>query len=178
MQTQVKWIIGFSVIIGVILLIFIIVAIVIGSKKADEGPKIAKLTRPKYERDERVKKESSSSQSISKEVFYVNTGDEYQFKSPKDAQKMCQEFGCHIATLDQVERSFKSGAEWCGYGWTADGRSVYPMGEHADRCEGVVGLIEDKSPVRAGALCYGIKPPLNTLGVLPFNPRAWSVNDF
>jgi hypothetical protein len=31
-----------------------------------------------------------------------------------------------LASLEQVIEAYNSGAEWCGYGWTAGGMALYP----------------------------------------------------
>lgn len=42
------------------------------------------------------------------------------------------------------------------------------MGDHFDKCEGHSGIIEYPNLKKAGTICYGVKPPPNTEGVLEF----------
>lgn len=76
-----------------------------------------------------------------------------------------------------MKEAYNRGAEWCGYGWVNDKITIYPMGDHANSCEGKAGIVE-KIVEKAGAICIGQKPILNTLGVLPFRPGIWHMNEF
>lgn len=44
--------------------------------------------------------------------------------------------------MEQLEKSYKRGAEWCGYGWTREGIRAYPMRDHSEACEGRIGIVQ------------------------------------
>jgi hypothetical protein len=57
-----------------------------------------------------------------KEVFYVS-GNNYTYD---DAPAVCAAYEAELATYDQVNEAYSSGAEWCGYGWTQGGMALFP----------------------------------------------------
>lgn len=93
---------------------------------------------------------------------------------------MCEKLGASLASMSDVNDALSKGAEWCGYGWTKEGHQVYPMGDHYSTCEGKSGLVEAENikKTKAGAICIGEKPPLNSEGVYAFKPGYWFMDDF
>jgi hypothetical protein len=103
-----------------------------------------------------------------KEVYYV--GDN-RFNYD-EAPAVCAAYGGDLATQEQVESAFSSGAEWCGYGWSAGGVALFPT-QHATwellqrevdvkkrtSCgrPGVNGGYFDPA-LKFGVNCYGVKP--------------------
>ena len=59
---------------------------------------------------------------LGSEVFHIADN---QF-TYDEAQAVCAAYGATLATLEQVIESYNSGAEWCGYGWSAGGMALYP----------------------------------------------------
>jgi hypothetical protein len=59
---------------------------------------------------------------VGSEVFHISQN---QF-TYDEAPAVCAAFGAQLATLEQVIEAYNSGAEWCGYGWTAGGMALYP----------------------------------------------------
>jgi hypothetical protein len=59
---------------------------------------------------------------IGSEVFHIADN---QF-TYDEAQAVCAAYGATLATLEQIIESYNSGAEWCGYGWSAGGMALYP----------------------------------------------------
>jgi len=59
---------------------------------------------------------------VGSEVFHISQN---QF-TYDEAPAVCAAFGSQLATLEQVIEAYNSGAEWCGYGWTAGGMALYP----------------------------------------------------
>jgi len=103
-----------------------------------------------------------------KEVFYVS-GNKYTYD---DAPAVCAAYGADLATYDQVNEAYSSGAEWCGYGWTQGGMALYPtqtstweaLQQEADVAKktscgrpGINGGYFNPSTM-FGVNCYGIKP--------------------
>jgi len=56
------------------------------------------------------------------EVFHVGDA---QF-TYDESSAVCAAYGAKLATLEQIIEAYNSGAEWCGYGWSAGGMALYP----------------------------------------------------
>jgi hypothetical protein len=103
-----------------------------------------------------------------REVFYVS-GNNYTYD---EASAVCAAYDSDLATQDQVQEAYSSGAEWCGYGWTQGGMALYPTqqstwqalqqeGPDKNRTAcgrpGVNGGYFDPA-TKFGVNCYGVKP--------------------
>ena len=110
--------------------------------------------------------ENGSSDAGDEEVFHVSNN----LYTYDDAQFVCGALDASLATYDQVEAAYNKGAEWCGYGWSADQMALYPTqkdtwqklqkyGENND-CgrPGINGGFIGNPNVRFGVNCYGKKP--------------------
>ena len=102
-----------------------------------------------------------------KQVFNV-PGNNYTYH---DAKALCKAYGAKLATYSQIENAYKSGAEWCNYGWSEDQLALYPTQistwkklkkikghEHDCGRPGVNGGFIKNKRVRFGVNCYGNKP--------------------
>ena len=56
------------------------------------------------------------------QVFNVS-GNDYTYEEGK---ALCKAYGAKLATYSQIENAYKSGAEWCNYGWSADQMAYFP----------------------------------------------------
>lgn len=104
----------------------------------------------------------------SKQVFNVSRN-VYKFS---EAEPLCRAFGAELATYDQVKDAYKSGADWCNYGWVKGQLAVYPTqkdtydklqkGPKEDRMScglpGVNGGYFPNEDQRFGVNCYGPRP--------------------
>ena len=103
------------------------------------------------------------------EVFNV-AGNDYTYE---EAKALCKAYGAKIATYSQIEDAYKSGAEWCNYGWSADQMALFPTQKstwhklqkrkgHKHDCgrPGINGGYIDNPNVRFGVNCYGNKPEI------------------
>jgi len=111
---------------------------------------------------------SSSEASGSKQVFNVSRN-VYRFT---EAEPLCRAFGAELATYDQVKEAYKSGADWCNYGWVKGQLAVYPTqkgtyeklqhGPEHERMScglpGVNGGYFPNEDQRFGVNCYGPRP--------------------
>jgi hypothetical protein len=102
------------------------------------------------------------------QVFNVNRNI-YRFS---EAEPLCRAFGAELATYDQVKDAYKSGADWCNYGWIKGQLAVYPTqketydklqkGPEQDRMScglpGVNGGHFPNEDQRFGVTCYGPRP--------------------
>jgi hypothetical protein len=105
---------------------------------------------------------------VGSEVFHISQN---QF-TYDEAPAVCAAFGGQLATLEQVIEAYNSGAEWCGYGWTAGGMALYPTQKRTweelqrevdpgkrTACgrPGVNGGYFDPT-LKFGVNCFGFKP--------------------
>jgi hypothetical protein len=80
--------------------------------------------------------------------------------------------GSELATYDQVEEAYNSGAEWTSYGWSEGQHAYFPTQkdtwnklqkvkghEHDLGRPGVNGGYFANPNIRFGVNCYGVKPP-------------------
>jgi len=103
-----------------------------------------------------------------KEVFYIG-GNDYTYQ---DAPALCAAYNAELATYDQLNQAYSSGAEWCGYGWTQGGMALYPTQDatwqalqnevsvtNKTACgrPGINGGYFDPD-TKFGVNCYGVKP--------------------
>ena len=108
---------------------------------------------------------------IMKQVFNV-PGNYYTYK---DANAICNAYGSELATYQQIESAYNSGAEWCNYGWSADQLALFPTQQqtyndlqnikgHENDCgrPGINGGYISNPDVRFGVNCYGYKPEINS----------------
>jgi len=101
-----------------------------------------------------------------KEVYNVDNNDFTYDEAPL----VCKAFGGELATYDQLNDSFNSGANWCNYGWTANQMALYPIQQKffdelqktpdKDTCgkPGINGGYFADTKLKFGVNCYGIKP--------------------
>ena len=113
------------------------------------------------------KKRKPNSSVGSSQVFNV-PGNEYTFE---EAKALCKAYSSEIATYNQIENAYKSGAEWCNYGWSKDQMALFPTQKktwknlqkikgHKHNCgrPGINGGYIKNPNVRFGVNCYGNKP--------------------
>jgi len=106
-------------------------------------------------------------QDISGEVFHI-PHNRYTYEQAKDT---CELFDARLATYDEIEDSYKNGANWCSYGWSSDQLALFPIQKsmynelkqipgHERDCGRVGvngGYIENRN-AKFGVNCYGKKP--------------------
>lgn len=120
--------------------------------------------------DEKEHKESTVPEIMfEKQVFHI-PGNEYTYD---DAQALCQAYDARLASYEEIESSYKDGAEWCSYGWSKDQLALFPTQKetynklqkvkgHENDCgrPGINGGFIDNKKVRFGVNCYGYKPEI------------------
>jgi hypothetical protein len=90
-----------------------------------------------------------------------------------DAKALCNAYDARLATYDEVNSAYNSGADWCSYGWSADQMALYPTQKskwqklqnqkgHERDCgrPGVNGGYMDDAALTFGVNCYGSKPAI------------------
>lgn len=109
------------------------------------------------------------------DVFYVAPGG-YSVER-KDAQSVCASYGARVATLDELTRSQRAGADWCATGHVADSdKAYYPRNSNLPPGQWGCGGpgINEYTPGKAGVNCIGKRPRQGDPAVFAFNSRTWS----
>jgi hypothetical protein len=91
-----------------------------------------------------------------------------------NAKALCEAYGARLATYDEVEEAYKSGGEWCSYGWSDNQMILYPTQKETweklqknqktkNACgrPGVNGGYLDNTAEKFGVNCFGVKPDMN-----------------
>ena len=107
-----------------------------------------------------------------------------------DAQTVCKAFDSELATVDQMDQAYKSGADWCNMGWSDNQLGLYPTQEstydklqdipgHEHDCgiPGVNGGYISSPETKLGVNCFGFKPKMNEtekniMDNVPFYPMT------
>ena len=132
-----------------------------GGKKSSSGNNSKSIT----DGEEEDKLETTGSG----EVFNI-PGNEYTYT---DAKALCKAYGGDLASYTQIENAYKSGAEWCNYGWSSNQMALYPTQKvtwnklqkikgHEHNCgrPGVNGGYIKNKNVRFGVNCFAPKPKI------------------
>jgi hypothetical protein len=106
-----------------------------------------------------------------KQVFNI-PGNYYDYDN---AKALCKAYGANLATYDQIEKAYGSGAEWCNYGWSDNQLALFPTQKktydrlqtipgHENDCgrPGVNGGFIANPNVKFGVNCYGNKPKITS----------------
>jgi hypothetical protein len=104
-----------------------------------------------------------------KQVFNI-PGNYYSYDN---AKALCSAYGAELATYEQIEDSYKNGAEWCNYGWSANQLALFPTQKNTyDNLQNIKGHENDcgriginggyiaNPNVKFGVNCYGNKPKI------------------
>jgi len=123
----------------------------------------------------KLKPNNSNKVSSKPEVFAV--GPSYIYKK-QDAPAVCAVYGAQPATTAQLKEAYNNGADWCFTAYTAEGTGLYPITTSVQPgCSSGQGITSyDPEDGRAGILCYGAKPAINSITpgkILPFNKDSW-----
>jgi len=135
---------------------------VIPEKPGDKDSKDAKDVKD-------AKNASDEKESVPKvpEVFHISNN----LYTYDDAKSVCTAYGARLATYDDIEKAYNAGAEWCGYGWSANQMALFPTQKetwtklqdnpkHKNDCgrPGINGGYMSNPNLRFGVNCYGVKP--------------------
>jgi hypothetical protein len=106
-----------------------------------------------------------------KQVFNI-PGNYYNYEN---AKAVCQAYGANLATYNQIEKAYGSGAEWCNYGWSDDQLALFPTQQKTyDRLQTITGHENDcgrpgvnggyiaNPDIKFGVNCYGNKPKITS----------------
>jgi hypothetical protein len=146
---------------------------------------LSKLMNPKEDKKEDKKEETPAPKPIdTNEVFNISNN----LYTYEDAQAICGSYGAKLATYDQIENSYKNGAEWCNYGWSDGQMAFFPtqkatwtelqkFPKHKNDCgrPGVNGGYIHNPNVKFGVNCYGKKPKANPQDLSKLNAQGKSL---
>jgi hypothetical protein len=109
---------------------------------------------------------------LSQEVFNI-PGNYFGYE---DAKAICSAHDSRLATYQEVEQSYNSGAEWCNYGWSDGQMALYPTQQttwdglqkiegHENDCgrPGVNGGYMQNPSTKFGVNCFGYKPKMTSV---------------
>jgi hypothetical protein len=143
-----------------------------GGKKGKDGQKKNNSLVKELEKDLGLSnlEGNRDAGSLNNQVFNI-PGNDYTYE---DASALCKAYGGDLATYSQIESAYKSGAEWCNYGWSKDQMAYYPTQKttwnklqkikgHKHDCgrPGINGGYIKNPRVRFGVNCYGPKPSIS-----------------
>lgn len=100
------------------------------------------------------------------QAFHI-PGNKYTFS---DAKALCKAYGAELASIQDIQKAYKNGGEWCSYGWSKNQLALYPTQDaswsklqkipgHKHDCgrPGVNGGYIANPNVRFGVNCKGAK---------------------
>ena len=106
---------------------------------------------------------------IKKQVFNI-PGNNYIYP---DAKALCNAYGADLANIQQIEKAYNEGGEWCNYGWSDGQMALFPTQQntfdglqnipgHENDCgrPGVNGGFMANPALKFGVNCYGYKPKI------------------
>ena len=142
------------------------------SSKDKKNEKNGKNGKNGKDKDDKDKNKNSDFFGNETQVYHV-AGNNYTYN---DAQAICKALKGKLANYQQIEDAYKSGGEWCNYGWSSDQLALYPTQlasykklrkikghEHDCGRPGINGGYIDNPNVRFGVNCYGVKPKITPL---------------
>jgi len=104
-----------------------------------------------------------------KQVFNI-PGNYYSYDN---AKAVCKAYDADLASYDQIEKAYNSGAEWCNYGWSDNQLALFPTQKKTyDRLQTIPGHENDcgrtginggyiaNPKIKFGVNCYGYKPKI------------------
>lgn len=91
----------------------------------------------------------------------------------ENAKAVCKAYGGRLANIQEMEKAYDKGADWCSYGWSENQMALFPTQRekwedlqdikgHENDCgrPGINGGYIDNPNVRFGVNCYGGKPEI------------------
>lgn len=141
--------------------------------------KVGDIGKNKLSKD--ISKNDVSNNDISGTSISYDISSEQVFNIPEnnytylDAQALCKAYDSELATYEQIFDSYKKGAEWCNYGWSADQMIFFPTQKstwdklqkikgHENDCGriGINGGYIANPNAKFGVNCYGNKPNITS----------------
>lgn len=128
------------------------------------------VTTPEFTEDtSEVHEEGVPEITTEPQVFHISDN-KYKYEN---ARAVCKAYGGRLASVEEVEKAYDGGAEWCGYGWSQDQLALYPTQvdtwkhlqtikghEHDCGRPGVNGGYIGNPDAKFGVNCFGYKPKI------------------
>ena len=171
---------GGTTLMGIIIVAILIVLILVNAFQyffsINVTAYVADLFSPKTKIDIVVDQSTYQPRPVSeimfkKQVFNI-PGNYYNYEN---ANAVCKAYGAELASYDQIEKAYGSGAEWCNYGWSADQLALFPTQKktynhlqtipgHENDCgrPGINGGYIANPDIKFGVNCYGNKPKITS----------------
>ena len=125
------------------------------------------VTTPEFTEDtSEVHEEGVPEITTEPQVFHISDN-KYKYEN---ARAVCKAYGGRLASVEEVEKAYDGGAEWCGYGWSQDQLALYPTQvdtwkhlqtikghEHDCGRPGVNGGYIGNPDAKFGVNCFGYK---------------------
>lgn len=123
---------------------------------------------------------------LKKQVFNIPENS-YNYS---DAKAICKAYGARLADYSEIEEAYKSGGEWCNYGWSKNQMILFPTQEetwnklqkkkgHENDCgrPGINGGYIANPNLKYGVNCYGYKPKMSQveeelMATMPVYPKT------
>jgi hypothetical protein len=135
------------------------------------------LLRKKTEEEDANKEDTDAPKKVdTNEVFNI-ADNKYTYK---EAAAVCSSFDARLASYSEVEDAYKSGGEWCNYGWSEDQMIYYPTQmqtwtdlqknpatKHSCGRPGVNGGFMANPHLKFGVNCYGKRPAKKDSDIQP-----------
>lgn len=93
-----------------------------------------------------------------------------------DSKAICKALNARLANYNEMEDSYKNGADWCSYGWSEGQMAYFPTQKtkwdnlqkvkgHENDCgrPGINGGYISNPKVKFGVNCFGYKPKINNV---------------
>ena len=103
------------------------------------------------------------------EVFHIPNN----LYTYENAQALCKAYDGRLANIEEIQKAYDKGADWCSYGWSENQMALFPTQKekwdelqdikgHENDCgrPGINGGFIDNPNVRFGVNCYGEKPEI------------------
>jgi hypothetical protein len=110
--------------------------------------------------------------TLKPQVFHVSDN-KYKYNN---AKAVCKAYGGRLASIEEIQKAYDEGAEWCGYGWSQDQMALYPtqpktwkhfqtIKGHKHDCgrPGINGGYIGNPNAEFGANCFGYKPKITDI---------------
>ncbi len=127
-----------------------------------------------------------------KQVYHI-PGNYYTYEN---AKAICSAYGNRLANIEEMQKAYNNGADWCSYGWSDGQMALYPtqvekwknlqrIKGHQHDCgrPGINGGYIGNPNVKFGINCYGYKPEITgrearMMGNTPLYPVTQKEIDF
>ena len=143
-----------------------------------KDPKNYHSGKPPDEEAEKDSGEEKDSKKGEEEVFHIDNN----LYTYDDAKNICASLDSRLASYEEIEAAYKTGGEWCSYGWSEDQMAFFPTqpgtwsrlqkdSATKNMCgrPGINGGFIKNPATKYGVNCFGVKPDdtMKAKGIAP-----------